>query len=1249
MYGNRGDHNNFQFGRNFRSLMVFIVVIVLFAGSIPLISTGPGTSKTGDLQVFPTTRSQGSRDTDTAATLKDTSICGSTDANPPDKTSNMGANSDLILTLQTSSAWKVFRSLLKFDTSGIPANSEITSAEIKLHYYLCYNGIDGNNQPIEGGQADPLTITAAPLTRDWVEGTGSFASLTTDGASWSTYDGTNSWTQEGGDFALSPSGSGATPGTGYGTTTITVTSIVQAWVNGDIDNHGVVLYGTGGQDTIKFFRAKEHGTADERPKLEVTYTTNLAPTAIIDFIFPNSARELTEISMSGHGTDPEDGNATSGYLWTARKDSRAEITLGTEASITIDNLTHGTYTIGFRVLDSEGAWSDAATETLVVDPDAPPGEIDDLEAEPHGSVDGAVNLTWTAVAEDDIDTLGAATEYIIKYSDGDIEGETSFDNADDPPNEDDFPEPGDPGATDSFTVTGLTNGEKYYFAVIAIDSSGKKGDLSNIANTIAPDHNAPGQILDLNAETGEEDGEIELEWIAPGDDGAQGFASSYDIRCSTEEILDISDFYDADDIPNKLDIPSPDFPGFAEHLLVTDLEGGTTYYFAVIAKDESGNSAPLSNIASSVAKDLTAPLPITGISAMDTPDDEGRSITVSWVATDIDDLDHYSIYVSKYVISDVHSRTPDKIVTDGNTTAVVTTAGGMPLSDWTNYYFAVTAVDLYDNEMIEVICYGPVRSINNLARPQPMIDPEEGDSYTEFSLSPNIGVDVEMTEINIALAIDELARDRVRYTYTYNVDGTASVLGDAIDHLDIYLGIRENAGEWDWLPVMDLDNYYTLDPDDPDYIENFYILLEHPDLIEDTWSFIYKYGDEVENDEFDVIDIGTGKYEYALCAVAWTRTFEWNYYTEEFDLEITYSWRNDLDDDEVADGWEKLHFGDTELYDAKGDPDGDGYTNLKEYEEGTDPNDPDDHPPGKQDVVSGKGSDGFPLWIIIVIAVVLILGGLIIVVIVMIKKSGGDDDPVHTGGEMPPIPVQTVSGPSVPVGPPGPSGPPAGPPGPSHPPRGGATWGGGGPSGPQQGPSGLPPTRGPPGPPKRVVRQPQHTQQELQTQSEARKEQERIQKIQQEYQTILAQAMAIRGEITQTQDAGEKQRLTAEYKVLEKKVAELQKQAQGAEAGAAADEPKTEEKALPGGGVGDQLALPQGDTAQQVEAEKSDKVSLEDSLFDFDTSKGSGDAEEVKPVLIECHICGASNVVSTSERPTVVECTSCGEQGYLAE
>lgn len=60
---------------------------------------------------------------------------------------------------------------------------------------------------------------------------------------------------------------------------------------------------------------------------------------------------------------------------------------------------------------------------------------------------------------------------------------------------------------------------------------------------------------------------------------------------------------------------------------------------------------------------------------------------------------------------------------------------------------------------------------------------------------------------------------------------------------------------------------------------------------------------------------------------------------------VTMDGRNALTDDEDNDGlpdaWERFYFGNTWLYGAQDDPDGDGVTNINEYLRGTDPTDPD--------------------------------------------------------------------------------------------------------------------------------------------------------------------------------------------------------------------------------------------------------------------------------------------------------------------
>ncbi len=1218
MIGINGENEHTRFGRFLITSVAILIVIAFFTSGIPMrgINEAPQDNlarvKSGDSSIndyhtaaYDENLLHGTR-VESFGALKDTTICGFTGATPPDTNSNIGTDPDLIIPLDSSSDWKQFRVLIQFDISAIPPNSEISSASIKITYYLCYNGIDGGTgAPIEGGVNDPLTITAKPLTHSWTEGTGSMSSISSDGATWNTYDGSNSWSQAGGDYAATPTGTGATPNSGYGITTISVTDIVQAWVNGDITNNGVILYGSAGSDAIKFFRSREYATPEQRPVLEADYVTNFKPVAIIDLIDPSPARELVDITFTGHGTDEEDTNATSGYIWSAQKTGGPAIVLGTQASITADNLTHGTYTVGFRVKDSEGSWSDMATQELIVNPDEPPAEIDDLEAEPHGGLDGAINLTWTAVAEDGDSQQGKADFYIIKYSDGDITSLASFENAKEVPNKNEIPDPGNPGSDESFTVTGLTSGMEYFFAMVAQDEAEQQGVMSDVVKAFAPDHNSPGAIDDLNAIPGEEDGEVELEWTAPGDDGADsGRTISYIVKCSREEIEDVADLVNAFDMPNKEDIPNPEFATIKETLMVTGLESGKTHNFTVMAVDESGNVGPLSNTATSIAKDLTPPPALTGLTAIDTPDDGGKSITVTWIPTKVDDFDHYAIFVSRTTISDIDSTIPDKIVDVRSTSSTtVTKVGGASLSDWTKYYVVVVAVDVHDNydeKLIEQSCCGPVITINNLERPQPLIDPEAGTTQTDLELIPYEGVEVEITKVNVSLLVSELDDRNARLNYKYDVELTASVPGDEIDHIDLYFGVKGKSSNMEWLPLMDLDNLDSLFPEDPRYWDDYYGLFIPLVQDGDHWSIVHEYTVKVKKEEVPggMSNIGELGREYKISAIAWTKTYKWNGDEKPYDLDKETNWKLDQDDDGLKDGWEEQYFDNIEFTGKGDDPDGDGFSNLKEYEMGTDPNDRESHPSGKPDIkLAGEDDGGIPMWVIIVIIVFVVLGFLLIAVIMVLKKKKNRDVPAG-----PPIAPQPVQQPA---------------------------W----PQQQQRGPRG-PPGRGPPGPPaapSAAYHPPPRPR---------RKKQEFPEHVKQLYQKVQQRAAEIQSELPQAKDPQQRQALIDEYQQLQEQVKELQAQMQG-------QSPAQEQ--LPAGPSA-QKALPPGPSAQKAEIEEAD-AAIEKAMneVEAEASLEQDGASDIKPVLIECHVCSATNVVSTSDRPTVVVCSSCGEQGYLTE
>lgn len=102
----------------------------------------------------------------------------------------------------------------------------------------------------------------------------------------------------------------------------------------------------------------------------------------------------------------------------------------------------------------------------------PPATINDLEAS-IGSQQGQVILGWTAPGDDG--TTGAAASYVVKYATSEITGATwnSATTA---------PSPGFPstaGTTEAYTLSGLTPGERYFFAVRAYDEEQNGAAVSN--------------------------------------------------------------------------------------------------------------------------------------------------------------------------------------------------------------------------------------------------------------------------------------------------------------------------------------------------------------------------------------------------------------------------------------------------------------------------------------------------------------------------------------------------------------------------------------------------------------------------------------------------------------------------------------------------------------------------------------------------------------------------------------------------
>ena len=111
------------------------------------------------------------------------------------------------------------------------------------------------------------------------------------------------------------------------------------------------------------------------------------------------------------------------------------------------------------------------------------------------------------------------------------------------------------------------------------------------------DTTPPSKISDLQAEPGDDTDSVKLSWTAPGDDGDIGTSSSYIIRYAKSAITTESAWSSATNVSGE---PTPQQSGETESFIVTGLNPGETYYFAIKSLDDVGNVSGLSNSPSAI-------------------------------------------------------------------------------------------------------------------------------------------------------------------------------------------------------------------------------------------------------------------------------------------------------------------------------------------------------------------------------------------------------------------------------------------------------------------------------------------------------------------------------------------------------------------------------------------------------------------------------------------------------------------------
>ncbi len=265
---------------------------------------------------------------------------------------------------------------------------------------------------------------------------------------------------------------------------------------------------------------------------------------------------------------------------------------GTEEWLRVEGLLPSTpYHFTLRAIDASGNLGPICpcVRGVTKTPDAvPPSPIADLAAIDADTV--SCELRWSAPADD----RGRCASYDLRRSTEPIDSE-SWERAEPIAP---VPPPLDPGLTQIQRVAGLLPGTRYHFAIVAVDSSGNRSALSNVAEIKTDssgqgpdgeDLQAPARIDDLfavalGATT------VRLTWTAVGDDGRIGRADAYEIRRSHQTIA--PEDWDAAILVDVAIAPAP--AGETETILVTDLAPETIHHFAVRASDEAGNRSEVS-------------------------------------------------------------------------------------------------------------------------------------------------------------------------------------------------------------------------------------------------------------------------------------------------------------------------------------------------------------------------------------------------------------------------------------------------------------------------------------------------------------------------------------------------------------------------------------------------------------------------------------------------------------------------------
>jgi subtilisin family serine protease len=153
-----------------------------------------------------------------------------------------------------------------------------------------------------------------------------------------------------------------------------------------------------------------------------------------------------------------------------------------------------------------------------------------------------------------------------------------------------------------------------------------------ITLTVHPDIDAPSAIENLSVSEVTDVGAT-LQFTATGDDGADGQATTYDVRFSTSALTE-ENWGSATEVSGE---PSPALSSSQEQFSISGLQANSTLWIGVRVMDNGGNVSPLSNVVE--INTLNSELQVTPDSVPVTTVRQGELATVELSLSNIGDVD----------------------------------------------------------------------------------------------------------------------------------------------------------------------------------------------------------------------------------------------------------------------------------------------------------------------------------------------------------------------------------------------------------------------------------------------------------------------------------------------------------------------------------------------------------------------------------------------------------------------------------